>query len=205
MVTLHGPVSAPIEICTLNDSAPRPHDRLRERHLGVTAADGPTHLTKLAVRSFAELLLAISRECGSDITRRTTTEMAARLTVGLLSPLSSQLDPMRIGETVAARATAACYGQRLLEHGGSINRGAFARLTPAYPSPDFVVDREEAQRLFGKVRAPTPNEALLTEKLGVRAGWPADWLASGDGHAALSSTERPDNRARESRRRHGRR
>ena len=167
-------------------------DEPRELPPGVTAAYALTHLTSIAVRSFAETLLAIRRECGSDITVRTATEMAARLTVGLLAPLSSRLDPMRIAETAAARATAACYGQRLLEHAGNIDRASFERLTCGYPSPDFVIDREEARRLFRKVRGPTPNEARLTETLGVRAAAPADWPASGDGHAAFSSSERPD-------------
>ena len=182
VVSDHGALG-PLAVYTAAPDEPPP---------GVTAADALTHLTSIAVRSFAETLLAIRRACGADITLRTATEMAARLTVGLLAPLSSRLDPMRIAETAAARATAACYGQRLLEHAGNIDRESFERLTCGYPSPDFVIDREEARRLFRKVRGPTPNEARLTETLGVRAAAPADWPASGGGHAAFSSSERPD-------------
>ena len=135
----------------------------------VSPADALAHLAQCAGSVLAALVPAVREACGPDLPPRAVAETAADLAIGLLAPVARRLDPMLVAETAAARVVAASCGHRLLAHGANIDPEAFERLLSAWPSPECVIDREEAKRLFATVRAPTPDEARLAERLRPRA------------------------------------
>ena len=151
-------------------------DELWEYQSGLTVMDALTALKDNAFNAFEEFFLDIKRKSGDTITLRTATEIATDMTKGIFAPLYAQIDPIHIGEAARAMSIAGHYGKRLLEQSGNIDPNSLNFIMSAYPSHGFVIDRREADNLFGIVREPSPNEIALAQRLGVRARWPGrDW------------------------------
>ena len=90
-------------------------------------------------------------------------EIASSLTVGLFSPISAQVDPLRLG--IARRATqiGQVYGTRL--KGKNVKPGSVEKLVREYPAHGFVIDQDEARELFNNVRGFNEGEAAIFEKI----------------------------------------
>lgn len=109
-----------------------------------------------------------------NLSPRLAGEMASGITAGLLAPLYSQIDPLRLGEMQRAMAITLQYGQRLDKHCGNLKPGALNRLTIDYPAHEFVIDRKEARDLFQNVSALSDKEALACKKLWGILGYPSE-------------------------------
>ena len=147
-------------------------DELWQTQSGLTVMDTLMALQNKAFLAFEEFFLNITAGSRGSITLKTATQIATEMTTGLFAPLYSQLDPLHVGEAGRAISIASFYGNRLLTEGRNIAPEALEFITSAYPSHDFVIDRQEASRLFGEVREPTSEEAILAEKLGEQARHP---------------------------------
>ncbi len=88
-------------------------------------------------------------------------EIASKLTVGLLSPIYSQVDPIRLAEVERSLKISGDYSERLagLQNASNLKEGAAERLLGGYPSHGFVIDAQEAKELFNRV--DEPNAELL--------------------------------------------
>ena len=82
---------------------------------------------------------------GIRLPTRAIADIASTLSLGLLSPISSQLDPVKLGEVGRAVAIAEEYGRRLCG-----KRDLPSSLIVGYRSHSFVIDLEEAQQMFGE-------------------------------------------------------
>jgi hypothetical protein len=112
-----------------------------------------------AETSFERYLARFRSQRSLGMTSRLALEHASALAIGLMGPVFSQIDPLHIAEVDRARQTATLYAQRLgRDH---LKEGALDRLLTAYPSHDFVIDREEANELLRTVRAPSVEEAAF--------------------------------------------
>ena len=92
--------------------------------------------------------LAFSTKMAADI--------ATNLTVGLMSPMYGQINPMRLAEIERSLRISGDCGERLAV--SILKPRALQRLPGEYPSHGFVIDREEARNPFKTVAAP--DEAL---------------------------------------------
>ncbi len=135
-------------------------DELLFRSSGLDIAQGIRSLSEQAFDIFERNFLETIRRGGGAITTRTASEIATSLTVGLISPITGQIDPLRVGEVERAINIALQYGIRLNSDAARISR-----LIRDYPSHSFVIDFEEAEEVFGNVREPTDSEYLLEEVL----------------------------------------
>jgi hypothetical protein len=93
-------------------------------------------------------------------TKKQASDLASKLCVDIISPISSQIDPQRLGEFNRAMQIAAQYCQRLQPskaHSAGI-------LAAQYPSHTFVIAREEARNLLGNVREPNCDEEYIIEQ-----------------------------------------
>jgi len=88
-------------------------------------------------------------------------KLASRMAVNLMSPITGQIDPIRLGEHQRALLIALAYGKRLCKKFENISPDDIDRLTMSYPSHGFVIDRKEASELFANVRAPSEQECKL--------------------------------------------
>lgn len=109
-----------------------------------------------AYQSFEQYFVKILGSGSGNISTRTAADIATKLVSGLYTPLSAQLDPLRLGEVQRAISVARAYGERLGLP--NLKQGALDRLIEQYPSHGFVVDMQEATELFQDVRSFSPGE-----------------------------------------------
>lgn len=117
-------------------------------------------LNEQLFRAFEENFLGLKRRSRNTITTRTAAEICSKLAVGLISPISAQIDPVKLGEVQRAIKIANEYGTRLCDRHDLI-----AKLIVGYPSHGFVIDYQEATEIFGNVRWVSENESILEQFL----------------------------------------
>ena len=111
-----------------------------------------------AFSSFENYLVATVQRSGGQISTKTAAEIATNLTVGLVAPISGQIDPIRLGREQRAMEIASAYAERL-----GISPQAIARLTTDYPDHGFVIDLTEAREFLDHARELDPLERALEE------------------------------------------
>ncbi|NJL78192.1 MAG: SppA protein [Richelia sp. SM2_1_7] len=114
-----------------------------------------------AFEMFESYLLKLISGTQALITTRTAADIASSMAVNLLSPISSQIDPLRLGEMNRLMNIALAYGQRLKPESIEVIKN----LIYNYPSHSFVIDYEEAKKLFDDVREPMDLEYELEEMI----------------------------------------
>lgn len=128
-----------------------------------------------AFRVFEKFMTSIIEQSSGAITFRTAADLAADMTVGLMSPIYEKIDPLRMGADQRAQNIGFHYAARLNFKGDNLDGPeALNMLLNGYPSHGFVIDMEEAGRLFTNVK---PLEGYLLETvegLGKLARFPGD-------------------------------
>jgi hypothetical protein len=127
---------------------------------GLSYLQSLTSLNEQIFRSFESSFLNLKRKSGFTITTRTAAEIGSKLAIGLISPISAQLDPVKLGEVQRAIKIADAYGRRLCD-----DTSIVSRLIAGYPSHGFVIDYEEASKIFPNVRFVNQPEASLERML----------------------------------------
>lgn len=148
-------------------------DELWESQSGLTVSTALTALHQSSFQAFEHFFMSIKQRSDNAVTLKTATEIAAKLTAGLFTPIYQQIDPMFVGEAQRAQAIAQQYGRRLAAVSRNITYKSLDSLIGVYPTHSFVIDRMEAQALFKKVRVPSSSESMLIKLLGTRATEPA--------------------------------
>jgi hypothetical protein len=97
---------------------------------------------------------------GQGISTKTAVDIAKTLTLGIVEPIASQIDPLLLGRVDRSMKIAEAYGIRLNPNFKNIKR-----LIAEYPSHEFVIDFMEAKTLFSSVREPDSKEAELEQIL----------------------------------------
>lgn len=131
-------------------------DEIGHRSSGLDLSQALDSLNEQAFNIFERQLLEIKNRSFGVITTKTAGEIASSMAVGMLAPITSQIDPMKMGEMQRAVNVAYHYGARL---NGDPSR--VKRLIYDYPTHTFVIDYEEARELFGNVSEPNQIESSL--------------------------------------------
>jgi hypothetical protein len=122
---------------------------------GLTIDSAFRSLQSVAFQMFERFLLDTLQKSGGRITTKTAAELAATITVGTMSPIFQQMDPMKIGEDYRSTRIAEEYAVRLDAHAQNLvhdeDTEAIEILVRGYPSHGFVIDRTEAESLFQRV------------------------------------------------------
>ena len=129
-------------------------DELGERESGLTPAETFQSLRAESFRLFEYAFINLRRRSGSQISTRTAADVATAMATGLLAPIFSQIDPMRLGEVQRAMMIMEEYGERLAGVSKNVKEGAIQKLSSGYPSHSFVIDRDEAREMFENVSRP---------------------------------------------------
>lgn len=123
-------------------------------------------LLQEAYTFFEERLFDLRKHSMLQITTPFAADLVERLTQGLFAPIMEQVDPIRIGELQRESEIALEYGRRLIAgRKKPLKDGVLDRLVSRYPSHRFIIDRLEAQELFGTVREPSALEQQLVDYL----------------------------------------
>lgn len=140
-------------------------DDLMEMQSGQTVITALSTLQAKAFMAFEQFFLDVQVNSGGRISLRTATDIAAQLTIGLFSPVYSQIDPMHVGEAGRASSIAQQYGARLNEFSGNLKPEALDFLISGYSNHGFVIDVHESKKLFKHVRAANDLEQDLLDAL----------------------------------------
>jgi hypothetical protein len=149
-------------------------DELGQWQSGLTITSSLQALHEKSFSAFEHFFLTIKRRSHNNVTLKTATEIAAKLTSGLFAPIFQQIDPIHVGEAYRATAIAFHYGARLDFISKNLEEGSLDQLISKYPTHGFVIDRSEAESLFKIVRKPNADETALIECLGEEAREPLD-------------------------------
>lgn len=144
-------------------------DDLWGQESGLTTMTALTALHESAQDAFDHFLVSLTVHSGGRITTRTASEVAAKLTEALYSPISAQIDPIHMGEVNRSMAIAEHYGKRLVSKWKNCELDTLKTLISGYPSHGFVIDSAEASKLFKNVRGCSPEEAALLKEMGAVA------------------------------------
>jgi len=140
-------------------------------------ANGTAAMTAIREESlvtFEHFFLSIMAHSGGRITVFTASEIAAKVTEGLFSPIMDQMDPIHVGEAWRSMAIGKEYGLRLMTKSRNFDSESLERLVSKYPSHGFVIDRREAANLFRNVRKCNSGEERLVHELGDLAEVPEE-------------------------------
>lgn len=141
-------------------------DELFEMDSGLTVLNALQELEEKAFDFFERGFIRLKLKSEGRITLKTATAFASDLTVGILAPIVSQIDPLHVGEVSRGMRIGEEYGKRLSAVSKNLTPTALNKLINDYPSHTFVIDKKEAKDLFVNVRDPSKSETVLIEMLG---------------------------------------
>jgi hypothetical protein len=145
-------------------------DEMDEQKSGLVAEAAFEKLQQEAYKFFMGFVRDIG---GSEyrVTLKTASDIATKMTVGIVQPIFDKLEPVTIGEDYRSNQLARAYAERLNVHSKNLRRGnridGLDNLLAGYPSHGFVIDAKEASELFKNVK-PLPAELVeVTQLLGM--------------------------------------
>lgn len=139
----------------------RKSDEMGEQSSSLNIFSTIQELQKATLTSFRHFVTDI--RYGTGVGTKLASNIASDLTKSLISPISAQIDPIKLGEQKRALQIAKEYASRLNEMSNNLKSSeALDKLISGYPCHSFVIDRKEAKTLFKYVRGTgDENEELL--------------------------------------------
>lgn len=141
----------------------RKKDEVGENESGLTPLQALQSLEQQAYSLFSRHFIQL-RFKDFAFSTKMAAKIASEITTGLLSQVYAQIDPIRLAEVDRSMRIAAEYGVRLI-NGNLSDNDAFEKLLTGYPSHGFVIDREEAKKLFVNVKRPTEELIKIVDDL----------------------------------------
>jgi hypothetical protein len=140
-------------------------DEIGERTSGLTPAQALETLQYQTFYTFDRHFTDIYESLGNFLSTQSITQIATQLTIGCFDRIYQQIDPMKLAEYQRSVSIAKQYGIRLSATTENTKGDAIDRLITAFPSHEFVIDRNEAKTLFSNVRPPKQTEQDLADHL----------------------------------------
>ncbi len=150
-------------------------DELLGSESGLTSTAALKTLNEQAYLAFEYFLLKITQGAGTSISTKTVSDIAVKMTCGTFSHIYQQIDPVHVAEAERALQVAKAYGYRLVSRSQNLlsdPKDALEHLISHYPSHGFIIDLDEAKKIFKRVRDFTPDESMLMQYLGTLGRWP---------------------------------
>jgi hypothetical protein len=135
-------------------------DEFLQRSSGLSIHQSLNSIGKKSFELFEMIFLNLRQKSGGNITTQTASDIASKIAVGLYAPITQQIDSARLGELQRSLDIAIHYGIRL-----GASEDLVRHLTMNYPCHSFVIDYDEAKKLFQDVREPEKFELTLRNNL----------------------------------------
>ena len=139
-------------------------DEIWRRSSGLNIEESINSLKASTLLFFSHIVMELT--AGAGISTRTAAEVATQLSTGFISPIVSQIDPLRFGESQRAIKIAIAYGERLInqqDKGNLESEEQLAKLVSGYPDHGFIIDYHEASEIFHLVRTHNVEEQNFGE------------------------------------------
>jgi len=141
----------------------RKPEEVGERTSGLTPIQALQFLENQSLTLFRRHFAALRFSDDLTFSTKMAAELATNITVGLLTPIYQQIDPIRLAEVDRFLRISSEYGERLGRT--NLRDGTLERLLVKYPSHGFVIDRDEARELFDHVEDPCEELEALAKFL----------------------------------------
>lgn len=148
-------------------------DRLDQLQSGLTIQDALTSIEDRAIDKFHLVAKNWIEANQGLISFASATQAAAEFVSNLYAPIFARIDPEEVGARTRAMRIATDYGQRLALKSQNLKSQTLRLLAETYSSHSFVIDRQEAQTLFNRVRTASDAEQAVVEALGGHARFPS--------------------------------
>ncbi len=136
-------------------------DEIGIQESGLVTTFALDELAAMAYSTFEGLFIKIIGGSGNQITVPTAGRIATDLTAGLLAPIYQQIDPLRLGEALRALNIANQYGKALEEGSSNLLPSGLSKLISEYATHSYVIDQDEAKKIFQRVSACNQEEEEL--------------------------------------------
>lgn len=145
-----------------------------DRDSGLILNEALERLRDESFGMFENFMIRLISQSQNNVTFRTAADIAAQMTIGLMSPVFDKIDPIRMGADARAMNIGRDYAIRLNMRSNNLRGNeALNMLLNGYPSHSFAIDLDEAQRLFINVKALDGKLAEAIDGLGDVAATPA--------------------------------
>ncbi len=126
---------------------------------GLTLFEAMRHLQDRSYEYFKECLIELVE---NGLSTKNAAAIAATLSTGLYAPAMAGIEPNKIGELSRSMKIAIKYGEELIGQGrGNIAIEGLVGLVTNYPEHSYVIDRQQAEKLFSNVRGNTNDEQAM--------------------------------------------
>lgn len=143
---------------------------------GLNISEAFLTLENRAKETFHQTVIEIISNSGGVISFQTASHSATEIVSALYGPIFSAIDPEEVGSRARAMRIGEDYGQRLNQKYNNLKQDALSILSQSYPSHGFVIDMDEASRLFLNVREANDIEKKLVTDIGRCARIPNEHL-----------------------------
>ncbi len=106
---------------------------------------------------YLEIVKRITNSENINISEEVAREIAIDLTIGVMEPIYTQIDPHELGSDLRDLSIAMHYGQRLAAKSENLQEETVTQLVTGYPSHDFVINFSETRELFKNVEIATDD------------------------------------------------
>ena len=134
-------------------------DELAKSTSGLDTSFAISKLGDEAYNLFENVFITLIARSGSNITTKTAADIASQLTSALITPITGQLDPLKICETDRSIKIASEYSRRL-----GAKKDVVEKLIYNYPTHTFVIGFEEAKDLFNEVELYSTLEESASDQ-----------------------------------------
>jgi hypothetical protein len=141
-------------------------DKFDQLQSGLTIQDSLNTLEARALQKFFEIVKDYMQANNGLLSFSSATKAASDFVTQLYAPIFSRIDPEEVGARARSMRIAADYGKRLAVKSQNLKPDTLRLLAETYSSHSFVIDRQEAETLFHRVRAATDGEAAVVAALG---------------------------------------
>lgn len=114
-------------------------------------------LGEAAFELYEKLMLNITLRSEGMVSFRLASELSADMASKLMAPIFAQINPDTVGSENRDLNIAWHYGVRLAEYSQNTLDQAIQYLINEYPSHDFIIDDDEARKLFFNVNFPSAD------------------------------------------------
>ena len=139
-------------------------DEIGKRRSGMVVRTALEGLAQETYKVFENVMLELIKN-RDQISFDVASRRAARMAVGVMTPVYEQIDPEVLGNDLRDLTIARAYGDRLARHGKNAKLDAVRRLIEDYPEHGFIIDRNEASELFHVVKPTDDSIRAVTSAL----------------------------------------
>ena len=147
-------------------------DKLGVQESGLNISEAFNAMEERARDTYHNLIVEILSASNGVVSIRTAMSAASDMVSSLYGPIFRRFDPEEVGSRSRAMRIGEEYAHRLNVKWGNLKSESIELLSRSYPSHGFVIDFDEAQRMFENVRQANEDEINLIKYLGRAARFP---------------------------------